>query len=163
MKRSYIGILVLAASLVVGLGAAPAATHSEARGVTVRSATSSLGRIVVDAGGRTLYAFGKDSRNHSACSGACAANWPPLLATGKPRAGSGTKQSLLGVIRRVNGTRQVTYAGHPLYRFVKDTGAGQTNGQGISAFGASWYVVAPGGKKIEQGESDPGYPRQPGA
>jgi predicted lipoprotein with Yx(FWY)xxD motif len=94
---------------------------------------------------------------------ACARAWPPLLTKTKPIAGRGTKQSLLGVIRRANGTKQVTYRGHPLYRFVQDTKPGEAKGQGSGAFGAGWYVLSPTGNKIEQGESDSGYPRQSAA
>ena len=61
------------------------------------------------------------------------------------------KQSLLGVTRRADGTRQVTYAGHPLYRFVQDTKPGQTNGQGLKLSGAEWYVLSPAGTKIDRG------------
>ncbi len=125
--------------------------------MTVKTGNSSLGRIIVDARGRTLYLFEKDSRRRSACSGACATYWPPLLTKTKPIAGRGTKQSLLGVIRRSDGTRQVTYAGHPLYRFVQDTKPGQTNGEGSQAFGAGWDALSPAGKKIEKDASDPGY------
>ena len=68
------------------------------------------------------------------------------------------KRSLLGVIRRANGTKQVTYAGHPLYRFVLDTKPGQTNGEGRQDFGAGWDALSPAGKKIEKDASDSGYP-----
>ena len=165
MKRSHLYIFLVTAitSLVVGLTAAPAATHSAPRVVTVKVGSSSHGRILVDARGRTLYLFEKDTRGHSACSGACAGAWPPLLTKTKPIAGRGTKQSLLGVIRRANGTKQVTYRGHPLYRFVQDTKPGEAKGQGSAAFGAGWYVLSPTGNKIEQGESDSGYPRQSAA
>ena len=81
--------------------------------------------------GRTLYLFEKDKRGHSACSGTCTTYWPPLITHGKPIAGRGAKSSLLGTIRRANGSRQVTYAGHALYRYVRDTKAGQTNGEGL--------------------------------
>ena len=88
-------------------------------------------------------------RAGSACSAACATYWPPLLARGKPTAGRGVKASLLGTIRRAGGTTQVTYAGHPLYRYLPDTKPGQTNGQDSHDFGAGWYVLSPAGKKIE--------------
>jgi predicted lipoprotein with Yx(FWY)xxD motif len=77
--------------------------------------------------------------------------WPPLITREKPVAGRGLKQSLLGTIRRANGSRQVTYAGHPLYRYVLDTRAGQTNGEGLQDFGGGWDVLSAAGKKIEGG------------
>ena len=152
MKRFYLTLvaLIAIAASAAGLSTAAAATDSVARTATVKTASSSLGGILVDARGRTLYLFEKDKRGRSACAGTCATYWPPLLAHGKPTSGRGAKQSLLGSTRRADGTTQVTYAGHPLYRFLQDTKAGQTNGQDLHDFGAGWYVVSPAGKKIEQ-------------
>jgi len=112
-------------------------------------ANSRLGRIVVSSGGRTLYLFEKDKNRRSACYGQCAKYWPPLLTHGKPVADAGVKQSLLGVTRRANAGKQVTYAGHPLYRFVQDTKRGDTKGEGIQLFGAGWEVLSPAGKGID--------------
>ena len=152
MKRSLFAVaaVVAAASFAVSLGSATASSRSTG---TVGTGRSSLGTILVDGSGRTLYLFEKDRGGRSACSGACATYWPPLIARGKPTAGRGAKASLLGTIRRANGTRQVTYAGHPLYRYLPDTRPGQTNGQDSHAFGAGWYVLSPAGKKIEAGET----------
>ena len=153
MKLSQLKIVALTAvvSLVLGVSAAMAATHATTATATVKVGSSSLGRILVDGRGRTLYLFEKDSRGHSACSGACTSYWPPLLTRAKLLARGSAKQSLLGIIRRSNGRKQVTYAGHPLYRFIGDTRPGQTNGQDLQDFGAGWYVLSPTGKKIEQG------------
>ncbi len=63
------------------------------------------------------------------------------------------KQSLLGVTKLQHGLRQVTYAGHPLYTFVGDKRAGQTSGEGLSNFGADWYALSAGGRKVEQNQS----------
>jgi predicted lipoprotein with Yx(FWY)xxD motif len=143
-----ISALAALISLAV-LSGAPAATDSQA-GARVSAASSSLGKIIVDGRGRTLYLFEKDTRGHSACSGACATYWPPLITQGKPIAGRGVKSSLLGTIRRANGARQVAYAGHPLYRYVLDTKPGQTRGEGSQLFGAGWDALSPAGKKIER-------------
>jgi predicted lipoprotein with Yx(FWY)xxD motif len=105
--------------------------------------------VIVNSRGRTLYLFEKDKRHRSACSGACASYWPPLIAHGKPIATGGAKQSLIGTIKRANGTRQVTYAGHPVYTYVLDIKRGQTKGEGSTLFGAGWDALAPSGKKIE--------------
>ena len=145
MKATLLIAIVLAAT-VAGLSRAVAATPSSA---TVSTATSKLGRILVDSRGRTLYLFEKDSRGHSACAGPCATYWPPLLTKGKPTAGRAAKTTLLGITRRADGTTQVTYAGHPLYRFVQDTRPGQTSGQDLHDFGAGWYVLGAAGTKIE--------------
>jgi predicted lipoprotein with Yx(FWY)xxD motif len=142
--------LTLVLSLVVGLGGA-IASRSAARASTVAAARSGLGRIIVDVRGRTLYLFEKDKQGRSACYGSCAKFWPPLLTGGKPAAARGAKASLLGKTRRRDGSEQVTYAGHPLYRFVEDTKPGQTKGEGSQAFGAGWDALSPAGTKIERG------------
>jgi predicted lipoprotein with Yx(FWY)xxD motif len=98
--------------------------------------------------GRTLYVFDLDKPNVSNLSKAGLSLWPPLHAVNMPRANRGAIASDLGTITGVDGKAQVTYAGHPLYYFSGDTKAGQTRGQGLKAFGAKWYVVAPSGKKI---------------
>ena len=133
-----------------GYGAPIAAsTATRAAAATVGVRHTSLGRVIVDSKGRTLYLFEKDTSRRSACSGLCAQYWPPLLTHGAPVARTGVKQSLLGKIRRADGTQQVTYAGHPLYLYVGDSKPGQTNGEGSQEFGAGWDVLSPVGKKIE--------------
>ena len=150
MKAIALVIVMGAALSLAGLSAAMAASDSASRQATVSVARTNLGKVITDARGRTLYLFEKDTRGHSACSGACAGYWPPLLAKGKPSAGGGAKQALLGTIKRANGARQVTYAGHPLYRYILDTKRGQTSGEGSVLFGAGWDALTPGGKKIER-------------
>ena len=133
-----------------GYGAPIAAsTATRAAAATVGLRHTSLGRVIVDSKSRTLYLFEKDTSRRSACSGQCAQFWPPLLTHGAPVARAGVKQSLLGKIRRADGTQQVTYAGHPLYLYVGDSKPGQTNGEGSQEFGAGWDVLSSSGKKIE--------------
>ena len=147
-----------AAVLFVAVSAATASPDAtSSRAATVKAAQRSLGKILVDSKGRTLYLFKKDSRNKSACFGACADNWPPLRVSGKPTAGRGVRSGLLGSIKR-GAKRQVTYNGHPLYRYLGDLGAGDVNGQGINAFGARWYVVSPSGRAITRASTGGGYP-----
>ena len=143
-----ISTVVAALSLTYGLAIASASSSSTS-GAKVGTASSKLGRIIVNKQGRTLYLFEKDKNGKSACYGSCAKFWPPLLTRGKPVAAAGVKAKLLGVTKRKDGTRQVTYAGHPLYRYIADTKPGQTTGEGSTLFGAGWDVLAPGGKKIE--------------
>ncbi|HZA83520.1 MAG TPA: hypothetical protein VFC13_18980 [Actinomycetes bacterium] len=119
----------------------------------VKTASSKVGTILVDANGRTLYLFEKDQPNRSACAGACASAWPIDHTSAAPKAGGQVKASLLGTIKRSDGTTQVTYNQHPLYYFVRDTAAGQLNGQGVDAFGGGWDVLSPSGNKIEGGSS----------
>jgi len=123
---------------------------SSSSGPSVSTASTSLGRIVVNSGGRTLYMFGKDKRDKSACAGMCAKFWPPLIAGGKPRATGGSRASLHGTTKRGDGRMQVTYNRHPLYTFVKDTKKGQTHGEGLTAFGGQWNAVSPAGTKVER-------------
>lgn len=94
--------------------------------------------------------FGADTRHRSHCRGTCATYWPPLITVGAPTAAGAAKSAKLGTIRRRDGSRQVTYAGHPLYLYLGDSKAGQTNGQGSLAFGARWWILAPSGKAIKK-------------
>jgi predicted lipoprotein with Yx(FWY)xxD motif len=127
----------------------PVAASAAIAAARVAVGNTSLGRVVVDGNGRTLYLFEKDKNRRIACSGQCAKIWPPLLNHGKPLARAGAKQSLLGTTRRPNGSQQVTYAGHPLYRYVQDKKPGQTTGEGLQLFGGGWDVLSTAGKKIE--------------
>jgi predicted lipoprotein with Yx(FWY)xxD motif len=136
-----------------GGGGATEASNAPAKSpsttaATVNVANTGLGKILVDSAGRTLYLFKADSGNASACVGACAAAWPPLLASGRPTVSGGANAALIATIKRANGTEQVTYNGHPLYLFAADTKAGATTGEGVTAFGAPWYVVSPSGGQI---------------
>src|SRR5436190_7024720 len=139
----------LAGSLAVVLAAAGTATATpRAASAVVTVRPTSLGKVLTNKNGRTLYLFEKDRRGKSACTGSCVSFWPPLLTTAKPRPGAAVKASLLGTIRRSDGRMQVTYRGHPLYTFSLDKRAGQTNGEGLDDFGAHWYAVSPAGSKV---------------
>ncbi|MFG2626478.1 hypothetical protein [Streptomyces sp. NPDC048473] len=115
---------------------------------TVASASSPLGTILVDGKGRTLYLWEADTTSESTCSGECAKEWPPLIVSGEPVAGKGVKAGLLGTTKRSDGSREVTYNGHPLYYFADDKKAGDTNGQKVNDAGAEWYVLDPSGNKV---------------
>ena len=149
-----LGALAAVAFLLLRPGAGNAA---QTRGPIVSTASTSLGRILVNSRGHTLYLFAKDRNGKSACSGKCATFWPPLIAAGKPRAAAGVKASLLGTTKRADGRLQVTYNHHPLYTFKKDTKKGQTNGEGLSAFGATWYAVSPAGARVVKSGGGGGY------
>ena len=136
----------------------PASSNS-ASPSTVAVAKTSLGKVLVDAQGRTLYQFGADMGTTSACSGACAQNWPPLMVSGTPTGGNGAKASLVATTTRSGGTQQVTYNGHPVYLFVGDHKAGDTNGQGLNAFGGTWSALTSAGGQVAapSGGSGSGY------
>jgi predicted lipoprotein with Yx(FWY)xxD motif len=146
------GVLVLAALAVAGCGGGSSATGppktASGKTATVGVSNASLGNILVDSKGRTLYLFNRDSGTMSECNGACAVNWPPLRAAGKPTIGTGTTASLVSTSTRSDGMRQVTYNGHPLYLFKNDGSPGDTNGEGLSAFGGRWFAVSPAGQQI---------------
>jgi predicted lipoprotein with Yx(FWY)xxD motif len=138
-----VAVLVLA-SAVLTTGAV-AGTKG---GAVVKSSQSSLGRILVNSHGRTLYLWAHDKRNKSTCYGKCASVWPALTTHGRPRAISGARSALLGTTRRSNGRMQVTYHRHPLYYFAGDKRAGQTAGEGLTAFGGRWYAVSTAGTAV---------------
>jgi predicted lipoprotein with Yx(FWY)xxD motif len=123
--------------------AAPAESQA-----AVAAAKSSLGQTLVDAEGRTLYAFTKDKGGKSACYGDCEATWPALTVQGSPEAGDGVRASLLATADRDDGSAQVTYKGMPLYLFSGDQQPGDTNGQGV---GGVWFAVTPDGGLVGTG------------
>jgi predicted lipoprotein with Yx(FWY)xxD motif len=128
--------------------ATPATPPAAGGGARIATADHGLGAMLVDAQGKALYLWKADTGTASMCSGECAQDWPPVTTSGAARAGGGAKASLLGTTKRSDGTTQVTYAGHPLYRYAGDTQAGQVTGQGSNAFGAPWWVLTPGGAAI---------------
>ena len=140
-------IVAFLISLVVGSAPAPAVTH-DAAGATVKVRNTSYGRILVDGKGLTLYLFTREKTAKSRCYGDCAKAWPPLYTKGKPRAGSGAKQSLLGSSKRRDGRRIVTYNGHPVYHYIAETKPGQVLCQNVKEFGGTWLIVSPRGAAI---------------
>jgi predicted lipoprotein with Yx(FWY)xxD motif len=141
--------LLLAIGALAGVAAI--ATSAVSTPATVKTRSTSLGTILVDAKGRTLYLFLKDKNAKSACTGACATAWPPLLTKGKPKAAGSASASKLGTTKRADGTTQVTYNRHPLYTFIVDKSKpGSTKGEGSKAFGAEWYVLGARGNRIEK-------------
>jgi predicted lipoprotein with Yx(FWY)xxD motif len=158
MNRKFVLLIAAATFALAALSAfadtSAASPGQASSGAFVALGKTALGTVLVDARGRTLYLFDKDKRGKSACYGACAAYWPPLLSSAKPRQGKGVRASLLGLTTRTDGKRQVTYAGHPLYRFIGDKQAGQTTGEGLTDFGAAWDAIASSGRAVEPTTSD---------
>lgn len=148
---SFLGALPLVVLALTGCGgnasqALP--TTNNGRPASFGVASTGLGNVLVDRRGRTLYLFERDSGTMSACTGACAANWPPLRVRGTPLVGSGAKPSAVGTTTRRDGISQLTYNRHPLYTFVNDKKPGDTNGEGVNAFGGFWFAVSPAGAKV---------------
>jgi predicted lipoprotein with Yx(FWY)xxD motif len=125
---------------------APAAAASG--GTVITTAKSSAGTVLVDGTGRAVYLWVKDTGDMSNCSGACAGAWPPVTTTATATATGSAKASDIGTITRSDGTKQVTYDGHPLYYFSGDSGPGTASGQGSDGFGAKWWLVAPTGSDV---------------
>ena len=125
--------------------AAPAAAKKPS--ITLGTASSKFGNIMVDEKGLTLYMFTPDARNVSNCEGACLTAWPPVMLgkddTLADVALTGDlRRSLLGVAMRENGSRHVTYNGWPLYYWFRDAKAGDTLGQWVNNI---WFVMSPEG------------------
>ncbi len=144
--RTRLLLLVVLAVAATAVGVASAATQSPRSTVTARS--SNYGRILFDGRGFALYAFTRDPRGRSVCSGACATAWPPYLVNARARAAAGVKSSLLGTTRRANGRLQVTYAGRPLYYYIGDRRPGQVTCQNVNEFGGLWLVMRPNGRLV---------------
>ena len=124
-------------------GVAPAA----ARGTAVTVVRSQYGRILADGRGQALYVFSRETGRASRCYGACAKAWPPLPARGRPVARGGAHARLLGTTARRDGTRQLTYAGSPVYLYVGDT-PGRVLCHDVTEFGGVWRVVRADGRVV---------------
>jgi predicted lipoprotein with Yx(FWY)xxD motif len=173
MNRKYLlgGVAAAAALAAGGVGLDAAVSQNGAHagslygasspapaGAASSVATAALapGTALVDGAGRTLYLFEADTPATSACNGACAQVWPPLLTDGAmPTVSSPVQARLLGAVTRGDGSRQVTYNHHPLYLYVGDKQRGDAHGQGLDQFGAGWYVVTAAGDKIDSGDEAP--------
>jgi predicted lipoprotein with Yx(FWY)xxD motif len=123
---------------------------------TISLRTTKLGPVLVNAQGHTLYMFMKDTHGKSACYGPCMKAWPPLLTTGKPTAGSGLSAALIGTSKRSDGSMQVTYNKHPLYRYMRDTSSGDTYGEALFQVGAKWYALNAHGNDVVKSMSSSG-------
>jgi predicted lipoprotein with Yx(FWY)xxD motif len=120
-------------------------TKRPRRKTTIRIQDSDYGSVLFDGGGRALYLFTADNRRRSNCDGACADAWPPLIARGKLRGRGGADQALLGTVKRSKSRRQVTYAGHPLYRYIDDP-RHEILCHNVTEFGGDWLVVQRSGE-----------------
>jgi predicted lipoprotein with Yx(FWY)xxD motif len=178
MKRSSLmfGVLAVCATAIAGCGSGGASSSSSATAAAPASATSNaatspsttaasgaaravtvttkhagkLGTILAAGPGRlSVYLFEADHGSTSACSGACAAAWPPVTTSGPPVARGAAVAADLGTVARSDGAQQVTYKGHPLYYFKRDQDAGDSYGQGVTAFGAAWYLLSSSGAKVD--------------
>ena len=130
-------------------GASSSSGGSTSGGTVIETASSSAGTVLTNGSGRAVYLWAKDTGDMSNCTGACAGAWPPVTTTTAAATAAGSaKATDIGTITRSDGTKQVTYDGHPLYYFSGDSGPGMASGQGSDAFGAKWWLVAPAGSDV---------------
>jgi predicted lipoprotein with Yx(FWY)xxD motif len=137
-------------------GAVGPPTTASGRPATVGVESTSLGAILANTRGRTVYLFKKDSGTTSACTGACATFWPPVRAAGGVTTGKGLTAGNVGTSHRPDGGTQVTFNGHPLYTYTGDHKPGDTNGQGLNAFGGAWFALSSAGNQVSGGASSSG-------
>lgn len=148
-------LILLGAALFVGLAGCGASVHDDSTHkqtdqstVSVEIAPSSLGQILTDQNGRTLYAFIDDKGGTSSCTGQCIATWPALISRQPVTAGAGVDKDLLSRTNRAEGTAQATYGGWPVYYYVGDVGPGDVDGEGVDG---KWFVIGADGKLIKTG------------
>jgi predicted lipoprotein with Yx(FWY)xxD motif len=174
MKRTSILLMAGSAAITLTLAAcsnsststppAGGGTSTSSGGSTGASTVTTMedptyGTILTDGQGNTLYLFETDQGTKTSCTTGCSSTWPALTVTGQPTAGAGVDASKLGSAKQDDGSMQVTYNGHLVYRYSGDTAPGQTNGEGI---GGVWFVVSASGDPVQQpggGSSSSPYSR----
>lgn len=165
-----VAVLAVAAVLISGCGSASSTsgkTTTADAGATQTASTSGsavliatkddakLGAILSGEKDMTVYLFEADKNGKSACDADCQSVWPPVIADGKPSAAPAAEGSKIGSLKLSDGKSQVTYAGHPLYYYVKDTDSEDVYGEGVDSFGAEWYVMNASGAKVEKKAAAP--------
>jgi len=153
-RRSLAGAAAAAAVSAVVLaaiaGPVAATTARAAPTERIQLRHTSHGKVLVDASGFTVFRFSKDTGRKNTCltTSECSTTWPALTTSGRPTAGPGVSSSLLSTIKLSNGQRQVTYAGHPLYRYSLASERGETSYMGVRQFGGTWYAVSASGANV---------------
>ncbi len=146
-------------SSVAGNGSASPGTGtsaSTAAASTIGVATTSLGPVLVDSLGFTVYMLTADSKDHSTCSAQCLQRWPLVAAPAGPDVSQAPGVSAaLATTKATSGALMLTAGGWPLYTFIKDTAPGQVAGEGVNAFGGTWYAVSPSGEPVMAPPSPP--------
>lgn len=144
VKNSFVLTLAVTALALAGCGSSDSAGGpTPAAGSDIGTATTSLGKIVVDGRGMTAYFYDKDTADSgkSVCTGSCASMWPAITSfAAKPKV-----DGVTGTVGTITGTKQITIGGRPIYAFSGDSAAGDTKGQGTEGI---WHVISPAGKEI---------------
>ena len=167
-EMALAGGLALTALLLAACGGSSAGSGvgttlppSVAPGALVGTASTSVGTVLVEAQGKTVYVFAADSPGHSNCTGSCLTYWPPVPAPARLPTPPADVTARIGELKRSDGTRQLTVDGWPVYTYTGDTAPGTTTGQGVNASGGLWWVVSPSGDQITSTtSSSPTYPTQ---
>lgn len=140
----------------------PGATSQQSSGASsvIKVAQTDLGRVLATAGGRVVYLLTSDTSDTTTCTGGCLKTWPPVTVSGTPRAAG--VAAAMGSLSRRDGTKQLTIAGHPAYTYAGDTSPGQTNGEGITSFGGTWWALSPAGTAVTGSAGGGGSPTSGG-
>lgn len=155
-----VAVLIASACAAYSPAAAPATQGTHGSAAVLSTANGANGSYLVGPSGRAVYLWMADTSSTSNCSGPCAAAWPPVTTSGAPTASGAAIAGEVGTTTRSDGAVQATYHGHPLYFYSGDSGAGQTNGQGLNEFGGQWWLVAPAGTALTAaGSAAPSSPR----
>lgn len=154
-------VIGLLGSLLLGACGSASATSggsggtASGSGMKLTTESNSLGTVLALSNGKTVYMFSSDTSTSSSCTSSCTGVWPPVAAS-KVIAGAGVSAQMLGSITRSDGTKQLSYDGHPLYTYSGDTSSGAVTGQGISSFGGTWHVLGANGVAITKSASSSG-------
>jgi predicted lipoprotein with Yx(FWY)xxD motif len=146
---SIFAVALAAIALAPAGIASPSAHASRTQKLSLRH--TGVGTVLVDSSGFTVFRFSKDTGKSNTCMAnrECNATWPALTTTGRPQAGPGVRSSLLSTITIHGGAHQVTYAGHPLYRYAVASERGETSYVGVRQFGGTWYAVSASGGNVK--------------
>ncbi|MDQ2894270.1 MAG: hypothetical protein M3Y09_01270 [Actinomycetota bacterium] len=145
MRRSSTALIAIIVSGALAVVAQAAVSPN------VKLASTSIGKILVNGKGFTVYAFSKDRRNTDVCKtkSGCTMTWPPLTTSAGVTVGSGLNARLLGTIKLSTGVKQVTYSGHPLYRYSFDSSRAATDYVGARQFGGQWDALNAAGRPVK--------------
>jgi predicted lipoprotein with Yx(FWY)xxD motif len=151
LHRSLLASAAAIATIAAIAVPAGATSAHAARAQMISLRHTSLGKVLVESSGFTVYRFSKDTGKKNTCltTKECSTTWPALTTSGRPTAGPGVSASLLSTITLSNGTHQVTYAGHPLYRYSLAGEKAETGYAGVRQFGGTWFAVSSSGATVK--------------
>jgi len=161
MRRPILITTLAGAALLLAACGSNAATGGGQQGGTTNAAAgggtgihvakTSLGKVLVDSQGMTLYVLSADGMNHSTCNAQCLQFWPAV-----PPGGASKLKAAPGQTKTPSGTAIATVAGHPVYTFSLDKQPGDVKGEGINEFGGTWYAASPNGTPVMKAQAPSG-------